>query len=112
MALADQYRVQGLNMLPERATFENGDSGVEAGIMEMLQRMQTGRLKIFRNCVEFFEERRMYHRKDGKIVKERDDIISAVRYGLMMLREATTKTQTSYQHQESFNSSPTSWMGR
>jgi Terminase RNaseH-like domain/Terminase large subunit, T4likevirus-type, N-terminal len=36
--LATIYRKQGLNMLPERATFEDGTSGVEAGIMEMLVR--------------------------------------------------------------------------
>jgi hypothetical protein len=59
--------------------------------MEMLDRMQTGRLKVFSNCVEFLEERRMYHRKDGKVVKERDDTISAVRYAVMMKRFATTE---------------------
>jgi phage terminase large subunit-like protein len=110
--LADQYRAQGLNMLSERATFEGGESGVEAGIMEMLQRMQTGRFKVFRSCTEFFEERRMYHRKDGKIVKARDDIISAVRYAIMMLREAITKPQPETNQPSYFNNGPNSWMGR
>lgn len=90
--LATQYRDQGLNMLSERATFEDGTNGVEAGIMEMLDRMQTGRFKVFSNCVEWLEERRLYHRKDGKIVKERDDVISASRYAIMMLREAVVNT--------------------
>jgi hypothetical protein len=31
---------------------------------------------------------RMYHRKDGRIVKERDDVMSASRYALMMIRFA------------------------
>jgi hypothetical protein len=57
----------------------------------MLQRMQTGRWKVFSTCGEWLEERRLYHRKDGKIVKERDDVISASRYALMMLRFATVK---------------------
>jgi len=57
-------------------------------LMEMLDRMQSGRFKVFANCVEFLEERRMYHRKDGKVVKERDDTISAVRYAVMMKRFA------------------------
>lgn len=86
--LATQYRKQGLNMLATRATYEDGSNSVEAGLMEMLDRMQTGRLKVFSNCVEFLEERRMYHRKDGKVVKERDDTISAVRYAVMMKRFA------------------------
>lgn len=89
--LAAQYRGQGLNMLPTHAEWEEGGNGVEAGIAEMLDRMQTGRLKVFRTCSAWLEERRLYHRKDGKIVKERDDVISASRYGLMMLRHAAVK---------------------
>ena len=54
----------------------------------MLDRMQTGRFKVFAHLDEFFEEFRLYHRKDGKIVKEMDDIISAARYGVMMKRFA------------------------
>lgn len=89
--LSKQYGDQGLNMLPERATFEDGSNSVEAGLMDMLDRMLTGRFKVFRTCGSWLEERRLYHRKDGKIVKERDDVISASRYALMMLRFACTK---------------------
>ncbi len=86
--LAGQYRAQGMNMLLENAEWEEGGIGVEAGVAEMLDRMLTGRWKVFSTCTEWLEERRLYHRKDGKIVKERDDVISASRYALMMLREA------------------------
>lgn len=86
--LADQYRKRGLNMLPERATFDDGSHGLEAGISEMLDRMQTGRLKVAKHLTEWFDEFRMYHRKDGLIVKERDDLMSATRYAIMMLRFA------------------------
>ena len=89
--LATQYRAQGLNLLQERATFEDGSNSVEAGLMDMLDRMQTGRWKVFSTVGEFFEEFRLYHRKDGKIVKERDDLISACRYALMMKRFAIVK---------------------
>jgi hypothetical protein len=89
--LAAQYRGQGLVMLPERATFDDGTNGVEAGISDMLQRMQTGRFKVFSTCGDWFEEFRLYHRKDGRIVKERDDVISASRYALMMKRFARVK---------------------
>lgn len=89
--LSKQYREQGLNMLPEHATFEDGSNSVEAGLMDMLDRMLTGRFKVFKTCTAWLEERRLYHRKDGKIVKERDDVISASRYGVMMLRFAHTK---------------------
>jgi phage terminase large subunit-like protein len=89
--LAAQYEAQGLNMLQENAQWEEGGNGVEAGIAEMLDRMLTGRWKVFSTCTEWLEERRMYHRKDGKIIKERDDAISASRYAMMMLRFAETK---------------------
>lgn len=86
--LASQYKGQGLSFLHERATFEDGSNSVEAGLMEMLDRMMTGRWKVFSTCVEWFEEFRLYHRKDGKVVKERDDVLSASRYAMMMKRFA------------------------
>jgi hypothetical protein len=90
-ALRDQYAAQGLAMLADKATFEDGGNGVEAGIMDMLDRMQTGRWKVFKTCGGWMTEFRTYHRKDGKIVKLKDDRISASRYALMMLRHAVVK---------------------
>lgn len=93
--LASQYKAQGLAFLPERATFDDGSNSVEAGIMDMLDRMITGRWKVFNTCTEWFEEFRLYHRKDGKVVKERDDVLSASRYALMMKRFAAVHTPDS-----------------
>ena len=89
--LASQYRLQKLNMIAERATFPDGGSGVEAGLMEMLGRMQTGRFKVFKHLTDWFEEFRLYHRKDGKVIKEHDDLMAATRYAVMMLRFAETE---------------------
>jgi hypothetical protein len=89
--LAKQYKDQGLAMLPDRATFDDGSNGLEAGVSEMLTRMQTMRLKVFSHLEDWFEEFRLYHRKDGLIVKKKDDVISASRYALMMLRYAALK---------------------
>lgn len=86
--LAQQYKEAGLNMLGTKACWPDGSNSVEAGIMEMLDRMQTGRLKVFRHLADWFEEFRMYHRKDGRLVKEADDILSATRYAIMMKRYA------------------------
>jgi phage terminase large subunit-like protein len=86
LRLADQYREQGVNMLAERATWADGSSGLEAGVMEILIRMQTGRFKVFATgCEAFFDEFRIFHRKDGRIVAQKDDVLSAVRYGLSMM---------------------------
>jgi len=86
--LRSQYEGHGLNMLPDHATFEDGGNGVEAGLMDMLSRMQTGRFKVASHLEEWFEEFRLYHREDGKVVKEYDDLMAATRYALMMLRFA------------------------
>jgi len=95
--LAEQYRKYGVKMLKTRATFEDGGNGVEAGIMDILDRMQTGRLKVARHLHDWMEEFRLYHRKDGKIVKECDDIMSATRYAIMMLRSASINTMREQQ---------------
>jgi phage terminase large subunit-like protein len=89
--LAVQYANAGLKMLAERATFDDGSNGVEAGLMDMLERMQSGRFKVFSNLDDWFQEFRLYHRKDGKVVKQMDDLMSASRYALMMKRKAKVK---------------------
>jgi phage terminase large subunit-like protein len=100
--LAEQYRQQGVNMLPHRATFEDGSNGVEAGLFEMLDRMQTGRMKVASHLCDWFEEFRMYHRKDGKVVKVRDDLMAATRYGMMMIRDAETEPRE-YEEDDDFS---------
>lgn len=99
-ALADQYRKQGVKMLPEKATHPpqpgekegTGGNSVEAGLMDMLDRMQTGRLKVAAHLEDWWEEFRLFHREDGKVVKVGDDLMSATRYGIMMLRHAKVAT--------------------
>ena len=90
MALSKQYSDHGLDMLHEHAQFEDGSVSVEAGLMDMLTRMQTGRFKVMKHLHDWWEEFRLYHRKDGKVVKEHDDLMAATRYALMMLRYART----------------------
>lgn len=80
------YEDEGLNMLAERAKFEDDrGNGVEAGLAEMLMRMETGRLKVYKHLSDWFEEFRLYHRKEGRVVKEFDDLMSASRYGMMCI---------------------------
>ena len=86
--IAVGYKQQGLLMLPTHATWEDGGVSTEAGILEMQDRMTTGRLKIAKHLKEWHEERRMYHRKDGQIVKVHDDLMSATRVWVMAKRHA------------------------
>lgn len=98
VTLAEQYRQAHVNMLPFH--FENppalgekkGGNSVEAGLMEMLTRMEQGKFKVFNTLYDWFEEFRLYHRKDGKLVKIKDDLMSATRYATMSLRYADTET--------------------
>jgi phage terminase large subunit-like protein len=69
--------------------FQNKDGSryIEPGIQELYDRMLTDRFKVLdvpENQL-FFREMRQYHREDGKIVPVDDDVISAVRYGAIML---------------------------
>jgi hypothetical protein len=68
--------------------FKNPDGtyGVEAGITEIIDRMRTDRFKVYENdCDQFWREKRMYHRVDGKRVAKDDDVMDAIRYGAMMI---------------------------
>lgn len=95
LTLASQYRELGVNMLPEPVKHVDGGNSVEAGISDVLNRMQTGRLKIFSNQLQLIEELRMYHRKNGLINKVDEDLADALRYGVMGIRYAATEPSSS-----------------
>lgn len=99
--LIESYRKSHMNVWHEKATNPpapgddegKGGNSVETPLMEMLERMHTGRWKVFKTCRMWMEEKRMYHRDlNMKIVKYADDVISASRYAYMMRRFATTET--------------------
>ena len=90
--LRDHYADSGVNMLGISARYDKDKGGaqpVEPIVMEMLERMKTGRLKVFSHLNEWFSEFRNLHRKDGQIRAIRDDIMKGSMYGLMMRRYAT-----------------------
>ena len=86
--LAKIYRGHGLRMLSHHATFPDGSNSTELGVMYMTERMTTNRFKVFSTCKLWFDEYRMYHRKDGQIVKVKDDLLSATRVAITQLRSA------------------------
>jgi phage terminase large subunit-like protein len=109
------YKKHGLAMLFQHAQFEDGTNGVEAGITDMYERMETGRWKVFSHLLDWFEEFELYHRKDGLIVKLNDDLISASRYALMMKRHFTTQKKPRKVREEEYGPGPRAdglgWMG-
>jgi len=92
--LADQYRNLGCNFLIDHFTNppalgENkGSNSIEEGLMAILQSMEAGKFKVFSTLSDWFEEFRMYHRKNNKVVPIRDDLMSATRYAFQSQRFA------------------------
>jgi phage terminase large subunit-like protein len=102
--LAEQYRESGVDILPFSARYDDEKGGGQPNepvVNDILERMRTGRFKVFRTLNEWFEEKRMYHRNDrGVIVRERDDIMAATNYAVMMVRHAIS--QSSHQSMKRF----------
>lgn len=84
--LIQSYREYGLDITP-------ADNAVEAGLLTVLKRMTTGRIKVFRTLGAWLEEFRLYRRDErGKVVKEGDHLMDCCRYLVMSgMARAITK---------------------
>ena len=74
---------RAINLYKEFYDMEPADNSVEAGIMEVLQRMRQGRLKVFKspNMDPWWREFRTYARDEkGGIKKRNDHLMDATRY--------------------------------
>jgi hypothetical protein len=106
--LIDEYAALGLNLHP-------ADNAVEAGIAACYQRFAQGGLKIFSTCRNAISEFRIYRRDEkGKIVKENDHIMDAMRYLIMtgMMLATTEPVVDDYDdthHDDSTRSSVTGY---
>jgi hypothetical protein len=75
--LIEHYRNEGLKVQPAL-------NAVEAGIFACEQMMYSGKLKAFTSLSNWYEELRLYRRdQQGKVVKERDHLMDAMRYLVM-----------------------------
>jgi phage terminase large subunit-like protein len=84
--LSKVYKFHGQRVCETHAQFADGTNGTEVGIALMEERILSARLKVFSTCSEWFDEFHFYHRKEGLIVKIRDDLMSATRVGVMAIR--------------------------
>lgn len=72
--LVNTYKRLGLDL-------NLADKSVETGLKEVYDLMVLGRFKVFRSCVAWFEEFRMYQRdKHGRIKKVNDHLMDSTRY--------------------------------
>src|ERR1039458_9980972 len=53
----------------------------QSGVCEVLQRMRSGRLRVFRTLENFFQQYRLYRRDErGQVVKQNDLLMNCLRY--------------------------------
>jgi len=69
--------------------------------------VKTGRFKVSRTLGDWLTEKRGYHRKNGLIVKQHDDLLDATRAAVMMRRFARTEPRKFARP----SSSPGGWLG-
>lgn len=80
--LYNLYRQHGLKLI-------KADNAVEAGIYKVWELLSIGKLKVFKSCKEFQREYITYRRDDkGRVIKENDHILDAVRYACGSLDHA------------------------
>jgi phage terminase large subunit-like protein len=89
LPLSLQYKNFGANMMSTHAVNHGTKTNaVEPALEEMREMMFGGKLTVAGHNTELLEEMRNYHRdEDFKIVKQLDDLVSALRYAIMMRRQ-------------------------
>ncbi len=94
VTVAERYRNMGAAMRPEyahRVTWDGKKSNALMDILEeLIDRMETGRFRVFDGpCRDFEQEKRKYRLDNGLVKRGQDDhTIDAVVKGLMDLRHA------------------------
>ena len=79
------YEDEGLRLI-------KANKALEAGLLEVLDRLSTGRLRVFSTLQHWLEEYRLYRRDEkGRVVKENDHLMDATRYLVMGIHHATTR---------------------
>ena len=81
LQLLQDYKDLGLDIEPAQ-------NAVEAGIYECWQLLSSGHLKVFKSLVNWLMEFRIYQRDtDGKVVKQNDNLMDAMRYLVLSGRD-------------------------
>lgn len=106
--LMSAYQDHGLNL-------SMAFNGVEAGLLEVWERLSSGRLKVFKSLSNWRSEARLYRRDEkGRVVKINDHLMDDTRYFVMSgLDKAITKpVPKKPEHiQHTIGSKGTNWMG-
>lgn len=84
-SLVQVYRDAGFRMMRKHVKNPDGGRSRVWGVQEMLVRMQSGRLKVNSELVDWFDEYDSYHYDGIDIVTRHDDLMSATRYAVMAI---------------------------
>lgn len=77
ISMVEMYAAAGLR-------FDMADNAVEAGLMQVLERMRLGKLRVFDDLDGWWREFRVYHRDSkGRVVKRDDHLMDATRYAVV-----------------------------
>jgi phage terminase large subunit-like protein len=99
------YRECGLNLM-------EAENAVEAGIYKCWELMTSGKLKVFRSLGNFLSEFRLYRRdEEGRVVKQRDHLMDAMRYLVMSGRERMRTKPAAPKSELVYNFTPESTQG-
>jgi hypothetical protein len=83
----DMYRAEDLLLYP-------ANNEVESGILNVWNHLSTGKLKIFETLPRVQREYTLYRRDlNGRVIKENDHLLDALRYALNSLIRAISKQQ-------------------
>ena len=85
--LYSDYKDLGLNLFLAK-------NEVESGTLNVQQRLQTGRLRLFKTCVNLQKEYMLYRRdRNGRIIKENDHALDATRYVINNVERMISKKE-------------------
>jgi phage terminase large subunit-like protein len=98
--LLAKYKSAGLSLIKGKRTRESS-------IMEIMQRINTDRFKIFSNCRNILNEWRSYSRKDGKVLDGNDHLMNAIEYPILLAKNyAITKSEYDSYNKYNYNAKP------
>lgn len=91
--LKQQYKDLGLVLFDAK-------NSVESGVHAVMQRLVSGKIKVFKTCINFHKEYLLYRRdKHGKIIKENDHLQDCLKYIVNnMIRMSSKKDHTGFKN--------------
>ena len=89
VTIMSKYHAAGIPIIKGKRTRETS-------IQEIMQRINTDRLKVFSNCRKFMDELRVYSRDmKGKVINGNDHLMNAWEYAILEgMRYGKTKTES------------------